>query len=146
MTATTVPKTAAAPNDAIRQIIVDSNELLQKSAELAPLAAKVPALEQKVAELSTQKTAAEKELTDLRSGIAAKVADFADKLVRHGSLNESKKATFVSTVNEDPTQIIDVMEKLSALASPNQFGAGDLDKTGSDVKGPDPIEAFCGVG
>lgn len=147
-TAPTTPKIASPEeiNERMRSIIIDSNDLLQKTAKHSEDAAKVPALEQKVAALSNEKQAAEQALDAMKARVAEKVAGFADKLVRHGSLKEEKKAGFVKTVEADPSQVVDVMEKLSALASPSEFGNGETPTTQAAAEAKvDPIAAFCGV-
>ena len=142
---TNQPKTAAsdALAETMRSIVIDSNDLLQKSAKFAEDAAKVPSLEQKVAALSLEKTAAEQKLSATTVRINEKVAAFADKLVRHGSLTEEKKAGFISCLQEDPSQVVNVMEKLSTLAAPTEFGGGDA-AVQKEAR-VDPIAAFCGV-
>jgi polyhydroxyalkanoate synthesis regulator phasin len=138
-----LPKSAAI-DETMRNIVIDSNELLQKTAKLAEDASKVPALEQKVASLSNEKLAAQQALDGMKAKVSEKVAAFADKLVRHGSLTQDKKAGFVQAIEADPSQVVDVMEKLSTLAAPSEFGGGES-PAAQNVAKSDPIAAFCGV-
>lgn len=136
-----LPKSATS-DEITRQIIIDSNSLLQKTAKLQEEASKVPILEQKVAELTQQKTASELKLAELRRSFAEKVAEFADRLIQHGSLDSNKKAAFVETVQSDASQFVGVMEKLAGSSVAGQFGGGD-DTKSLEAEKVDPIARFC---
>lgn len=153
--ASTTPKTASPAGEIpLREIITDSAALLEKTAALAETAAKVPELESKVAALEGTITEREQKIASDSQKIAAydqmvvkmtgRIEKFAEGLVTHGSLTKEKLASFVARVSADPSQIVDVMEKLAQNMQVSQLGGGegeDNSKTAGD-KG-DPISKFA---
>jgi polyhydroxyalkanoate synthesis regulator phasin len=125
----------------VKQIIRDSAALLEKTAELSEQAEQVPELKQKVATLASQNASMLKSANDLSSSLAARVEKFADRLVEHGTLNKEHKTAFVEAVRQDPTQIVDVMEKLASQSSIQEIGQGG--KAASSEKTTDPIVQFA---
>jgi hypothetical protein len=143
-----LPKTAAPDREkVIQEILVDSADLLQKTAELEQKLAGIPVLEQKVASLEAEVTSSRQKMAEfeaMKAKVVQRVEKFAAALVTHGSLGEDKKAEFIAKVAADPSQVVDVMEKLAAQVQVSQFGSGDDSAaTNKGAKGPDPIEKFA---
>lgn len=125
----------------INNILKDSAELLTKTAELSKIAEEVPGLRSKVAALETTNATLAKQAEDLKANLRTKVEKFASRLVEHGSLTEGKKAEFITALVNDPTQVVEVMEKLASDSSAIQLGSGiDPDNSaktaGDDAKDP----------
>lgn len=108
----------------VKQIIQDSAELLSKTAELADQAAEVPPLKQKIAELSNQNASLLRSAAESEQALVSRIEKFANNLVELGTLTQEKVASFVNIIKNDPTQIIDVMEKIGKQASSSVLDPG----------------------
>lgn len=132
----------------VKQIIKDSAELLSKTAELADQAAEVPPLKQKVAELSNQNASLLKTAAESEKALVERIEKFANNLVELGTLTKEKVADFVTIIKRDPTQIIDVMEKIGKQASSSILDPGSPVSEASSAgltskEASDPIVRFA---
>ena len=124
-----------------QSIIEDSSALVERTAKLAELADKVPDLERKNADLATQVGTLEKGAAKFRQDFSTEVKKVARRFVDRGALSEEKVAEFIRTIENDPLQIVDVMDKMATSATAVQQGGGQDD--GSEKAAElDPIEKF----
>ena len=124
-----------------QSIIEDSSALVERTAKLAELADKVPDLERKNANLATQVGTLEKDAAKFRQDFSAEVKKVAQRFVERGALSEEKVAEFTRTIESDPLQIVEGMDKMATAATAVQQGGGQ-DGGGEKVADLDPIEKF----
>lgn len=126
----------------IKQVVRDSAELLAKTAELTDQIQELTPLKQKVAELSNQNASLVKAAAASSATIVERVEKFAQRLVEHGTLTKENKVAFVDVIRSDPSQLVDVMEKLASQSSVNEIGSGNGNKTAKEDEA-DPIVRFA---
>lgn len=126
----------------IHSILTDSAALVQKTAQLQEEADKVPALAKQAGDLAVEVGRLNKEASDLKGRVRTQIEKVGRRFVDRGVLPEEKLATFVIMIENDPAQVVEVMEKIANEATAVQIGAGG-DKEASGETQADPIEAFA---
>lgn len=131
--------------EVIQAIVRDSADLLQKTAalrdELDSIQQKNASLETELEETRKKVAEAKIESENLKTALLEKLEPFADRLVQHGSLSPEKKVAFIEIIRDDPSQFVDVVEKLSSSSHVDEMGHPSGKKSASVEK--DPIGEFA---
>lgn len=127
----------------VESLIKDSAELLSKTAQLEEDLKKLPELEQKVASLAAQVVSTNKVAEDMKQRIRTRVEKTAARLVETGSLSPENVPTFLKMIEQDPSQVVDVLEKWADERTAVQAGSGSNEKVGGLDKPRDPFTEFC---
>ena len=126
-----------------QQIINDSTLLLAKTAELTERAAKIPELEKQAGDLALEVARLNKEAGELRTRLSDQVQKAAARFVERGVLTQDKVAQFVQLIEQDPAQIVEVMDKIAGEATVQSLGGPSGDSTKLAEGAGDPLENFC---
>lgn len=131
-----------------KEIATDAALLVQKTAGLVEQVGRIPALEKQAADSAkqAQDSAAlagrlAKESADMRAKVRGEIEKVAARFVERGSLDKEKVAAFVQMIEDDPSQVVAVMEKIATEATAQQLGVGGGEDAAAGAL--DPIELFA---
>ena len=124
----------------MKDIVRDSTELLSKTAELQTT---IEDLQKKSASLEEELQKQNQKQEGLKQALLEKVEPFANRLVEHGSLSETKKQAFLDIIRDDPGQFVDVVQDLAERASVQEMGISGPKEASLKSSGSDPISEFA---